>query len=515
MTGQRWEIRDGTSGVTLAELHGTHFNKRTAARIAQDIATVTGVSVTQPMLRTGPLRNPTLVHHGRARKADWHIVDAGTGHAALADLYNTPRVATARKIAEAIATYKRGQVVLLDNSVLMPTLITHPGARVSVRQNPKRKGRNNPARSKAARSGRTAKRRAYGSSRARRAADARARAIRAGGSGASELARFGRIYSRRKSNPKWKTGDRFILRIAADLERHKYRKGATGFLTLVVDGERAFAQFDDTPYIHPQAVALSWLSHPSGPQANLRGRTEGPNMPRRARRAVASGRFAKARHHAAASVARGVRRLDLQRRLGFGVGREGVRRNPNVHMTITAHEAKERETYSFKTGGWYRWDPRTGKPVGPFKTMGGPKPNVRGRNRAGQFTAGGGRKRHPKRPVQTAGVRGKAVRGNPRDVVVARARRTFRRLNETEPGNVTRVKKTAGAPGVLVKLGELHSLVYESDKYAGSPDNPSGKPQLYEHTTKRPRPVLATDPGGREVHIVGGRMHPTSDGLVN
>lgn len=111
-------------------------------------------------------------------------------------------------------------------------------------------------------------------------------------------------------------------------------------------------------------------------------------------------------------------------------------------------------------------------------------------------------------------VRGKA-RGNPRDSEVARARRTFRHLNQIEPGTVRRVSGARNAPNVAVKLGELVSFVYRSDKYAGQPDNPKGKALLYEHRTRRPRPVLATDPDGREVHIVGGRMHPTPDGLVN
>jgi len=116
--------------------------------------------------------------------------------------------------------------------------------------------------------------------------------------------------------------------------------------------------------------------------------------------------------------------------------------------------------------------------------------------------------------VCTAGVRGKG-RSNPRESVVARARRTFRRLNEIEPGRLTRVRGAANAPKVAVKLGELMSFTYRSDKYAGTPENPHGKSQLYEHRTKPPHPVIATDPDGREVHIVGGRMHPTADGLVN
>lgn len=69
-------------------------------------------------------------------------------------------------------------------------------------------------------------------------------------------------------------------------------------------------------------------------------------------------------------------------------------------------------------------------------------------------------------------------------------------------------------PRALAKLGDLVSVVYRSNKYAGTPDNPQGRPQLHEHRTKRPHPVLAADPDGH-IHIVGGRMIPTADGLVN
>lgn len=127
-----------------------------------------------------------------------------------------------------------------------------------------------------------------------------------------------------------------------------------------------------------------------------------------------------------------------------------------------------------------------------------PQENRRGSRRKGRKSKGAGK-----------------ARRNPRESAIARARRTYRHLNETEPGRVTKVKGARNAPKVAVKLGELVSIVYRSDKYAGSPDNPHGKQQLYEHRTKRPHPVIATDPEGREVHIVGGRMHPTPDGLVN
>jgi hypothetical protein len=128
-------------------------------------------------------------------------------------------------------------------------------------------------------------------------------------------------------------------------------------------------------------------------------------------------------------------------------------------------------------------------------------------------------KPNPKRPKRGRrlgkGSRMSRPRSNPRRSNRAEALSTYRRLNQVEPGPITKVSAPRGLNGTAVRIGELHSLVYSSDKYAGQKDNPHGKTQLYEHRTKRPRPVLATDASGREVHIVGGRMHPTPDGLVN
>ena len=108
-----------------------------------------------------------------------------------------------------------------------------------------------------------------------------------------------------------------------------------------------------------------------------------------------------------------------------------------------------------------------------------------------------------------------AARSNPRGTR-ARAEKTFRMWHEFGSSKATKIKGPDRViPGTLVKLGDLVSVTYRSDKYAGGPDNPSGKPLLYEHKTKRPHPVLATDPEGKFVHIVGGRMTVTGDGLVN
>jgi hypothetical protein len=96
---------------------------------------------------------------------------------------------------------------------------------------------------------------------------------------------------------------------------------------------------------------------------------------------------------------------------------------------------------------------------------------------------------------------------NPR-TALERAKSTYRKWSELEPGQVTRVRAPARVPKAMAKLGELVSVVYRSDKY-------DGKAKLYEHKTKRPRPVLAADPEGRHVFIVGGNMKITADGLVN
>lgn len=105
---------------------------------------------------------------------------------------------------------------------------------------------------------------------------------------------------------------------------------------------------------------------------------------------------------------------------------------------------------------------------------------------------------------------------NPRGSERARAVKTYRKWHEFDAHKVTMVP---GPPRVLpktmVRLGEVRGIVYDSDKYAGGPDNPRSEVITYEHETKRPRPLLVTDPDGRHVHIIGGKMKVTADGLVN
>jgi hypothetical protein len=61
---------------------------------------------------------------------------------------------------------------------------------------------------------------------------------------------------------------------------------------------------------------------------------------------------------------------------------------------------------------------------------------------------------------------------------------------------------------VLVKGGDVHSIVYRSNKY-------DGKHKLHEHRFKRPLPVLGFDPDGRAAYLVGGGYKITGDGLVD
>lgn len=102
---------------------------------------------------------------------------------------------------------------------------------------------------------------------------------------------------------------------------------------------------------------------------------------------------------------------------------------------------------------------------------------------------------------------------NPRGADSARARKVAEMWHEAKPTSARRMKAPERVPAELAGLGALRSVVYESDKYAGSPDNPKGKQQLYKHSFKKPYPWLASD--GESLFVVGGKVKVTADGLVN
>lgn len=126
-------------------------------------------------------------------------------------------------------------------------------------------------------------------------------------------------------------------------------------------------------------------------------------------------------------------------------------------------------------------------------------PNPKRRNVA---TSGGRRvaRRRPRRA---------GVRPNPRSEKM-RAAAQFQKWQDRPDarGRWARMKAPKRVPRHMAGLGELVEVVYRSNKY-------DGKQKLYKHRTKRPRPVLATDPDGRDVFVVGGNMKVTADGLDN
>lgn len=135
--------------------------------------------------------------------------------------------------------------------------------------------------------------------------------------------------------------------------------------------------------------------------------------------------------------------------------------------------------------------------------------------RAGTFTRQPaklihGMQRRAARVAARAGRTTNRRRRNPRPFGERdRAERMFETWHEFGSKAIKRVRVPSRTlPKYGVKLGEIVTLDYISDKW-------EGKPVTYTHDTKRPRPWLVSDPDGQQLFIVGGRMKPTADGLVN
>lgn len=103
----------------------------------------------------------------------------------------------------------------------------------------------------------------------------------------------------------------------------------------------------------------------------------------------------------------------------------------------------------------------------------------------------------------------RARRKNPRGAERSRAERMFQRWHEFPSNRTNKVKVPSRTiPRHVVGLGKVVRIDYISNKW-------EGKPVTYTHSTKRPYPELVSDPDGRQLYLVGGRMKPTADGLVN
>ncbi|HKE59117.1 MAG TPA: hypothetical protein VKB46_20555 [Pyrinomonadaceae bacterium] len=88
----------------------------------------------------------------------------------------------------------------------------------------------------------------------------------------------------------------------------------------------------------------------------------------------------------------------------------------------------------------------------------------------------------------------------------ATARQLFERFHSFAPPRTLRRNCRRLVPPVLVNLGELRGLIYSSDK------GQCGRPRTFIHFMETP-PLLTTDPGGKQLYIVGGNYRVTAKGI--
>jgi hypothetical protein len=87
------------------------------------------------------------------------------------------------------------------------------------------------------------------------------------------------------------------------------------------------------------------------------------------------------------------------------------------------------------------------------------------------------------------------------------ARRLFETFHAFAPPTLLQQRCERKIPDVLVKLGRLRGLIYTSDKgRCGQP------PRTYIHFMNT-MPLLACDPAGKQLHILGGRYRVTARGI--
>ena len=92
------------------------------------------------------------------------------------------------------------------------------------------------------------------------------------------------------------------------------------------------------------------------------------------------------------------------------------------------------------------------------------------------------------------------------DTSLKTAQELFERFHSFAPPKMLRRRCPRLLPRVLVNLGELRGLIYSSDK------EQCGRPRTFIHFMETP-PLLATDPKGKQLYIVGGNYRVTSRGI--
>ena len=86
------------------------------------------------------------------------------------------------------------------------------------------------------------------------------------------------------------------------------------------------------------------------------------------------------------------------------------------------------------------------------------------------------------------------------------AQELFERFHSFAPPKTLRRQYPRLMPKVLVNLGELRGLIYRSDK------EQCGRPRTFIHFMETP-PLLASDPEGKQLYIVGGNYRVTARGI--
>lgn len=90
---------------------------------------------------------------------------------------------------------------------------------------------------------------------------------------------------------------------------------------------------------------------------------------------------------------------------------------------------------------------------------------------------------------------------------VAKARSLFRRFHCYAAPKIERQPCKRIIPRVLVRLGNLRGLIYSSDRAQ------CGRPRTFIHFMESPPPMLACDPQGEQLFILGGRYRVTRNGI--
>jgi len=423
------------------------------AKKAQTIATKSGCHVVPRRVS-----NPTLVAHGLAASAAWHLVTQGPPKRPIADLYGMKQPLAAR-VARLFATTMGEPVILYDNEGAPDgtPLKQHRKVHVEVMGNPKR-----------------------------------------------------------RNDDTWRDVQAVIdkMPLGSALKDAEIQAKATAslqsWLTSHLRHNRTVSRDEIR---HAWMSALLQAAKKGNPSRSKTARTQRGSRKQtrlvRGRRAAKAG--ARGAYYRAASKARDRRRMDQSaasdRRhwLEMTSRRYPVRQNPHRRMVYHADTARifgkpweilslNEVTAVLKDIGEIsdaEMGGDDGRAAVELRRRIGGAANIKSYARS---LVAGGRHLNPRRDRTTRQL--------------SRAARTFRSWQDRGPIAIRTKKLRAPAPlrDAAAELGQLVAVTYRSDKY-------TGKTTDYEHEFSKPLPSLVTDPDAKGLHIVGGRYAITRDGI--